>query len=85
MAMTPPRVSGRKVPVNVTIDLALLEQLDQLVLEAGLSRSEFIRQLIEDRIEDAALAQVAEERMNEILDGRAETKSLDEVKRELGL
>jgi metal-responsive CopG/Arc/MetJ family transcriptional regulator len=85
MGTTPSRVSGRKVPVNVTIDLALLEQLDRLVLEAGLSRSEFIRQLIEDRIEDAALALVAEERMNEILEGRAETVSLDEVKRELGL
>ena len=83
MSTGTPRGATRRVPVNVTIDLELLQQLDAIVAEAGVSRSEFIRQLIEDHLEDAELARIADERMEEILAGRATTVSLDEVKREL--
>jgi predicted DNA-binding protein len=80
-----PRSTAGKVPVSVTIDVALLEQLDALIGQAGLSRSDLVAQLIEDYIEDVELARLAGSEMEEILAGRAQTVSLDEVKRELGL
>jgi len=85
MAASPARVTARKVPVNVTIDLELLQQLDTLVAQMGLTRSQFIRELIEDYLTDTELAKVAEQRMEDSKAGRAATVSLDEVKRELGL
>lgn len=85
MSRAPSRkaTGDRKVPINVTIHLELLQSLDALVAEAGLSRSEFLCRLIEDYLDDAALARVAAQRMEAIQAGRDDTVSLDEAKREL--
>ena len=58
---------------------------DRIRHRPGRSRCELIRQRREERLEDAALALVASERMAEIIEGRAETVSLAEVKQELEL
>lgn len=75
--------SARKVPVNITIDIRLLESLDALVAEAGTTRSEFVRRLIEDCLDDAALSREAERRLAAIEAGEP-TVTLADVRRELG-
>lgn len=83
--MPPTSARARKAPINVTIDIALLERLDEVVASQGISRSEFLRRLVEDYLDDAALAEVAEERMRAIREGRDVPLSLDAVRAELGL
>ena len=43
-------VGRRKLPVNITMDADLLARLDEAAAEAGVTRSELIRQLAEERL-----------------------------------
>jgi predicted RNase H-like HicB family nuclease len=38
---------ARKIPVHITVDMALLDRIDAEAEQAGYSRSEFIRRMIE--------------------------------------
>jgi len=87
MARKPAR--ERKLFVSTALDLELIEGLNRLAEQEEVSRSELLRRLIaqalEDAEEDAELARWADERMDDIRAGRAPTVSWDKAKRELGL
>ncbi|MEN6305248.1 MAG: ribbon-helix-helix protein, CopG family [Armatimonadia bacterium] len=71
----------RSVAVNFTLPLELLAQADELARRAGVSRSEYLRHLIEQALEDADDIAVAKERLADETDGWV---SLDELKAEAG-
>lgn len=74
--------STRRVAVNVSLTVALLEHLDALAQEQGLSRSALIRGAIERMIEDADDIAVSEARLNDPSDPWV---PWEQVKAEAGL
>jgi len=77
MARRVAALTRRSVAVNFTLPLELLALMDQLAAEAKLSRSEFLRNLIEEALEDADDVAVAEARLADEADGWV---SLDELR-----
>ncbi len=75
---------GRRSDVAVSVDLssALLAQLDEAAARQGLSRAEFIRQAVEQALEDAEDAAVSIARLQDAADPLV---PWDEVKRAAGL
>lgn len=74
-------LTRRSVAVNFTLPLELLALMDQLAAEAKLSRSEFLRNLIQEALEDAEDLAVSRKRLADEADGWV---SLDELRAEAG-
>jgi len=70
-------VTKRSMAVNFSLPLELLGRMDELAARAGVSRSEFLRNLIEQALEDADDIAVATERLADEADGWV---SLDELR-----
>ena len=72
----------RKIGVHISLDLHTLGQVDETARQAGLSRSELLRRLIEEMMEDKEAAQwLAREGESIMAEERA---PLEEAKAELG-
>lgn len=69
------------VPLSVRLPEGANEVLDRLVKYLNISKGQFIRNAIIEKIEDALDIQAIEE----VIARNEKTYSLDEVKRELGL
>ena len=79
----------RKLVINATLDPEVVEGLNRLAEQEHISRSELLRRLIaqalEDAEEDAELARMADERMDAVRAGTLPTIPWDDAKREPGL
>jgi len=76
----------RSTTVNFTLPLALLTRLDDLATRTGTSRSQLLRELIEQALEfDASDLELAEEAKRRVADANDETIPYDQARRELGL
>jgi predicted DNA-binding protein len=76
MARPVAAVTKRSIAVNFTLPLELLGRMDELAAGVGVSRSEFLRGLIEQALEDADDIAVSKERLADDRDGWV---SLDEL------
>ncbi|MBU0610694.1 MAG: ribbon-helix-helix protein, CopG family [Armatimonadetes bacterium] len=74
--------SNRRVAVNISLSVGLLEHLDALAATEGLSRSAYIRAAIERAMEDADDIAVSEARLKDESDPWV---SWEQVKAEAGL
>lgn len=72
-------VTKRSMAVNFSLPLELLGRMDELAARTGVSRSEFLRDLIEQALEDADDVAVAKDRLADGDDGWV---SLDELRAE---
>ena len=78
--------ADRSTAINFTLPLPLLAQLDKLAAQAGVSRSEFLRELIEQALEfDALDLELAEEAKRRMADSADETLPYEQARAELGL
>ncbi len=78
--------ANRSTAVNFTLPLALLTRLDELAVQAGVSRSEFLRELIEQALEfDALDLALAEEAKRRMADSADEAIPYEHARAELGL
>ena len=77
MARAVVSMSKRSMAVNFSLPLDLLANLDELAARAGVSRSEFLRGLIEQALEDADDVAVAKERLADEADGWVSLDDLD--------
>lgn len=79
-------LARRKAPVTTTLDAATIARLDRCARETGLSRSGYIRRLVESAVEeneiDQALVAEAERRLDDPGD---EVISLERGLEEIGL
>jgi len=57
--------STRRVAVNISLSVGLLEHLDELAAREGISRSAYIRAAIERMMEDADDIAVSEARLKD--------------------
>lgn len=72
----------RKIGVHISLDLFTLGQVDETAREAGLSRSELLRRMIEEMMEDKeAAAWLARDGKSILAEERV---SLEDAKAELG-
>jgi predicted DNA-binding protein len=69
MARPAASLTKRSVPINFSLPLELLGRMDEMAASAGVSRSEFLRGLIEDALEDADDVAVARARLADDADG----------------
>ncbi|MBU0611465.1 MAG: ribbon-helix-helix domain-containing protein [Armatimonadetes bacterium] len=69
MARAVADITKRSTAINFTLPLELLAHMDELAARSGVSRSEFLRGLIEQALEDAEDVAVAKERLADEADG----------------
>jgi predicted DNA-binding protein len=72
-------ITKRSVAINLSLPLELLARTDEAAAEAGVSRSEFLRSILERVLEDADDLAVAKARLADEADGWV---SLDELRAE---
>jgi len=78
--------ANRSTAVNFTLPLAMLARLDELAAQAGVSRSEFLRELIQQALEfDAVDLELAEEAKRRMADPDDEVVPYEQARAELGL
>ena len=77
MARAVADITKRSTAINFTLPLELLARMDELASLAGVSRSRYIRGLIEHALEDADDIAVAGERLADEADGWV---SLDDLR-----
>jgi predicted DNA-binding protein len=59
------KIEARRVAVNVNLTVGLLERIDRVADESGISRSALIRQAIERMLEDGEDVAVSEARLRD--------------------
>ena len=72
-------ITKRSVAINLSLPLELLVRTDEAAAQAGVSRSEFLRSILERVLEDADDLAVAKARLVDEADGWV---SLDELRAE---
>lgn len=77
MARAVSSMAKRCTAINFTLPLEMLAGVDELAKRAGVSRSLFLRRLIEQALEDADDVTVAKERLADETDGWV---SLDDLR-----
>ena len=76
---------GCLVPTSIRLDPAIEARLDQLAEVTGRSKSYYLRELIEQGIDDMEDAYLGAAVLERIRSGKEQTHSLDDVVAELGL
>ena len=76
---------GSPVPTSIRLDPAIEARLDRLAEVTGRSRAYYLRELIEQGIDDMEDAYLGAAVLERIRSGKEQTHSLDDVVAELGL
>jgi predicted DNA-binding protein len=79
-------VTNRSTAINFSLPLDLLAHMDELAARQGVSRSEFLRKLIEQALElDALDLELAEDARRRMADADDEVVPYEQARAELGL
>ena len=73
------------MPTSVRLPEDIEKRLAALAAETGRSKAFFIREAIEEHLEDLEDSYIALKRLEDVRAGKSETVSLEEVGRRLGL
>ena len=72
-------------PLSIRLDDDLAARLDRLARTTGRSKSFYVKQAIEDHIEDLEDLYIAQKVLERIADGRERLIPLEDLERELGM
>ena len=72
-------------PLSIRLDDALAARLERLARTTGRSKSFYVKQAIEDHIEDLEDLYIAQRVLERIADGRERLIPLEDLERELGM
>lgn len=67
------------MPTTIRLDPELEQRLDQLARTTGRSKAFYLRQLVEDNLDDLEDVYLAESRLEALRAGRSSTVSAEEV------
>jgi RHH-type rel operon transcriptional repressor/antitoxin RelB len=73
------------MPVSIRLEPAIEERLNRLAAKTGRSKSFYLRQMIEQGLEDLEDYYLAEQVMRRVRAGKEKIYTLEEVERNLGL
>ena len=73
------------MPTSVRLPKETEERLEALAKNTGRSKAFYIRQAIQEHLEDLEDAYLAQQRLEELRAGRSRTLSLSDLERDLGL
>lgn len=86
MARATASITKRSVPINFSLPLELLAHMDESAARQGVSRSEFLRRLIEQALElDALDLELADEARRRMAEADDEVVPYEQARAELGL
>ncbi len=71
--------------VSIRLESSTVSRLDGLAKRTGRTKTFYITQAIEDRLEDMELLYLAEMEAIALMSGKSKASSLDEVEHRLGL
>jgi RHH-type rel operon transcriptional repressor/antitoxin RelB len=72
-------------PLSIRLDDDLAARLERLARTTGRSKSFYVKQAIEDHIEDLEDLYIAQKVLERIADGRERLIPLEDLERELGM
>jgi len=72
-------------PLSIRLDDDLAARLERLARVTGRSKSFYVKQAIEDHIEDLEDLYIAQKVLDRIADGRERLIPLEDLERELGM
>jgi RHH-type rel operon transcriptional repressor/antitoxin RelB len=72
-------------PLSIRLDDELAARLERLARTTGRSKSFYVKQAIEDHIEDLEDLYIAQKVLERIADGRERLIPLEDLERELGM